>query len=80
MRTILTTALLMTAFSAFAKDVEVNGYVKRDGTYVQPYTRSEANDTKADNWTTKGNTNPYTGSEGTKTYEDYSNSNRKGGE
>lgn len=28
----------------------VNGYVKQDGTYVQPYFRTQANNTKTDNY------------------------------
>lgn len=43
----------------------VNGYVKRDGTYIAPHHRSSPNGTKTDNYSTKGNTNPYTGKEGT---------------
>jgi outer membrane protein assembly factor BamE (lipoprotein component of BamABCDE complex) len=49
-----------------AKDVHVNGYTKKDGTYVAPYTRTSPNHTKSDNYSTKGNVNPYTGKEGTK--------------
>jgi len=46
--------------------VHVRGYTKKDGTYVQPHERSAPNHTKADNWSTKGNVNPYTGKPGTK--------------
>lgn len=42
------------------------GYVKRDGTYVAPSRATNPNSTKIDNWSTKGNTNPYTGKQGTK--------------
>ena len=67
--------LLMVLFGniAFA-DVYVNGYYRKDGTYVKPHYRSSPNGTKADNWSTYGNTNPYTGEAGTKKYDDYSNS------
>lgn len=47
-------------------DVHVHGYTKKDGTYVAPHERSAPNGTKSDNWSTKGNVNPYTGKEGTK--------------
>lgn len=59
--------LLVALFSnaAFA-DVSVKGYNRRDGTYVQPHYRSDPNSNKYDNWSTKGNVNPYTGREGTK--------------
>ena len=46
----------------------VNGYYKKSGTYVQPYYRSSKNSNFYDNYSTKGNINPYTGKKGTKTY------------
>lgn len=50
-------------------DEFVNGYYKSDGTYVQPYYRSNKNYTNEDNFSTYGNTNPYTGEKGTKRYD-----------
>lgn len=50
---------------AFA-DVAVKGYTRSNGTYVTPHMRSDPNSTKADNFSTRGNTNPYTGEPGTK--------------
>ncbi len=47
-------------------DTYVNGYFKSNGTYVQPHYRSSPNSTKSDNWSTIGNTNPYTGKQGTR--------------
>lgn len=47
-------------------DTSVKGYVKKDGTYVPPHTRTDPNSSANDNWSTKGNTNPYTGAKGTK--------------
>jgi len=47
-------------------DQYVHGYTKKNGTYVHGYHRSKANGTKADNYSTKGNVNTYTGKEGTK--------------
>ncbi|AZP12717.1 hypothetical protein EJN92_12320 [Undibacterium parvum] len=44
----------------------VNGYVKKDGTYVAPSHATNPNRSKADNWSSKGNTNPHTGKDGTK--------------
>lgn len=41
--------------------------VRRDGAYVPGHQRSNPNNTQRDNWTTKGNTNPYTGKQGTRT-------------
>ena len=67
-------ALLSAASFAYARDVYVNGYYRNDGTYVAPHYRSAPNDTKYDNWTTKGNVNPYTGERGTREYDNYNNS------
>jgi hypothetical protein len=44
----------------------VHGYTKKNGTYVKPHHRTRPNKTKKDNWSTKGNVNPYTGKKGTK--------------
>lgn len=43
----------------------VRGYTKKNGTYVAPYMRSTPNKLKFDNFSTKGNINPYTGKKGT---------------
>lgn len=45
--------------------VHVKGYYRSNGTYVQPHYRSSPNGTVLDNYSTKGNINPYTGKEGT---------------
>ncbi len=50
----------------FAQDHLVNGYVKQDGTYVAPHMQTKPNNTRTDNYSTVGNTNPYTGVPGTK--------------
>lgn len=42
----------------------VRGYLRKNGTYVQPHWRSSPNHTKLDNWTTRGNVNPFTGRKG----------------
>ena len=44
----------------------VRGYTKRDGTYVAPAHATNSDGNKSNNWTTKGNVNPYTGKHGTK--------------
>ncbi len=44
----------------------IRGYVKSNGTYVAPSHATNPNGTKLDNWTTRGNVNPYTGKVGTK--------------
>lgn len=57
-------AIILMAGSAFA-DVYVSGYTRSDGTYVSPHYRSSPNSSQYDNWSSKGNTNPYTGTRGT---------------
>ena len=52
--------------SKSASDVHVHGYTKKNGTVVEPYHRSHENTTQRDNFSTKGNVNPYTGKIGTK--------------
>ena len=59
---------------AEARDVKVDGYYKSNGTYTQPHYRSSPNSTQSDNWSTFGNSNPYTGKAGSKpdrTYDPY---------
>lgn len=46
-------------------DQNVNGYYRANGTYVQPYTRSSSDSSYNNNYSTQGNTNPYTGQQGT---------------
>jgi len=59
--------LVITMFvSTFAiADTYVNGYYKSNGTYVQPHYRSDPDSSVSNNWSTKGNVNPYTGKAGT---------------
>ena len=42
------------------------GYVTKNGTYVAPGVATNPNDTKSDNYSSRPNTNPVTGKEGTK--------------
>jgi hypothetical protein len=44
----------------------VKGYVKKNGTYVQPHNATNPNQTQKDNWSSKPNVNPYNGKPGTK--------------
>ncbi|MGF6412374.1 hypothetical protein OKW37_004044 [Paraburkholderia sp. MM5482-R2] len=43
----------------------VSGYTRSNGTYVAGHHQTNPNGTKYDNWSSKGNVNPYTGKEGT---------------
>lgn len=57
--------LLAVAPVAFAGgSVHVRGHVRKDGTYVQPHYRSAPDSSFYNNWSTKGNINPYTGEDG----------------
>ena len=47
----------------------VNGYVKKDGTYIAPHSKSTPDKTFENNWTTKGNENPTTGTSGSRVNE-----------
>ncbi len=50
--------------SAEARVTRVNGYTRSNGTYVAPYYRTSPNSTRFDNYSTRGNYNPYTGKKG----------------
>lgn len=65
MKKILLLLIILLPFSAVSQ-VRVKGYFRKDGTYVQPHVRSNPDGAKYNNWSTKGNVNPYTGKEGTK--------------
>ncbi len=51
----------------------VSGYTRSNGTYVQSHVRTMPNTTNWDNYSTKGNSNPFTGSTGYRA-RDYSSS------
>lgn len=44
----------------------VSGYTRSNGTYVAPHYQTNPNATRNDNWSTRGNVNPFTGTLGTK--------------
>ena len=59
--------LFIFAGSVEAKTVRVKGYYKPStSSYVMPSYRTSPNKTKLDNYSTKGNYNPFTGKIGTK--------------
>ncbi len=47
-------------------DHAISGYTRRNGTYVHPSHATNPDATRNNNYSTKGNVNPYTGKEGTK--------------
>ena len=63
---ILFVGLLSFSTSVEAKTIRVKSYYKPStGTYVMPSYRTSPNKTKLDNYSTKGNYNPYSGKSGT---------------
>jgi len=69
MKKIITIGLLIIASISSTHAVTyIKGYVRSNGTYVAPHYRSDSNNSRYDNWTTKGNRNPYTGKKGYKTW------------
>ena len=66
------TSVVVLVFSGYANargsggSHSVRGTVTKKGTYVAPHNATNPNSTKRDNWSTKGNVNPYTGKSGTK--------------
>ena len=82
MKKTMVLTLMALAFGATELQAQtyVPGHTKSDGTYVTPHYRSTPNSTTLDNWSTKGNTNPYTGKKGTKSaYPSYSTPSRSSG-
>jgi len=47
-------------------DTYVQGHYRSNGTYVQPHYRSSPDSTPYNNWSSKGNVNPYNGNRGYK--------------
>lgn len=59
---VLLALVISTVFvgTVLAKDVYVQGYMKKDGTYVQSHHRSAPDGQSWNNYSTSGNINPYT--------------------
>jgi len=67
MKRILLLLLCFFSISVWATSSHnVKGYTKKDGTYVAPHKATNPNKTQRDNWSSKPNTNPYNGKQGTK--------------
>ncbi len=62
---LLIIAMLLLGAGTAQADVYVNGYYRKDGTYVQPHYRSNPDGNRFNNYSTQGNVNPYTGRAGT---------------
>lgn len=69
MKKLVLAVLILAALGCQSANAEyVNGYVRKDGTYVSGYYRSDRNSTVQDNYSYKGNQNPYTGETGSSLY------------
>jgi len=70
-RPLLLAAVLALAWAAPLAEASAQGssqrrgYVTRNGVYVPPSHQTKPDGTKANNWSTRGNVNPYTGRHGT---------------
>ena len=62
---LISLALITSTLPAYAA-TRVKGYTTKKGTYIQPHYRSSSNSKKYDNYSSKGNYNPYTGKKGSK--------------
>ena len=65
---LLSAIFVVFSLSPVFADTWVNGYTKSYGTYVQGHYRSSPDSYKNNNWSKSGNSNPYTGKSGTRTY------------
>ncbi len=63
-RLIIALAALVAATPAIA-DTYVNGYTRKNGTYVAPHYRSNSDSNRYNNYSSQGMVNPYTGRSGT---------------
>jgi hypothetical protein len=65
MRYLILVAALFASSAAIARDVHVDGHTRQNGTYVQPHMRTAPDSSLQNNYSSQGNTNPYTGQQGT---------------
>ena len=65
-KTPILAALIVASAAAHAGGSHwVNGYTRSNGTYVEGHYATNPNSSRLDNYSTQGNTNPYTGQSGT---------------
>lgn len=57
--------------SSNSSSTYVDGYQRSNGTYVSPHYRTTPNSSVYDNYSYRGNYNPYTGRTGTRSYSDW---------
>lgn len=62
---VLGLGLMVSTAPAWAQSYNyVSPHMRSDGTQVQGHYRTNPNSSMNDNWTTRGNTNPFTGQQG----------------
>ena len=64
MKTIIALVAIAIATPTLAGNY-VNGYTRKNGTYVAPHYRSAPDGNRWNNYSSQGNVNPYTGRSGT---------------
>lgn len=64
MKWMLGAAALVLSTAAIGASTQVDGYVRKDGTYVAPHFRTTPDNSRLNNYSADGNFNPYTGKEG----------------
>jgi len=63
---LLTLVVFLTPAVTFAVGQhQVRGHVTKKGVYVQPHRKTNSDRSRSNNWSSKGNVNPYTGKMGT---------------
>ena len=73
MRKLFILLLLFSSYFSSFSQVKVNGYYRKNGTYVQPHYRSYPDGNPYNNYSFPGNTNPYTGKTSTGNPDTYLN-------
>lgn len=72
----LAALLIAVSFGAEAASRYQRGYAKRNGTYVSGHYKTRSDSFRSNNYSTRGNINPYTGKRGTKDPYSYRQSRR----
>jgi hypothetical protein len=70
--------IFLTSSSSSHAQTYTQGYTRQNGTYLVPHFSSSPNGTNKDNYATQGNTNPFTGSSGSRA-PDYSSATSRYG-
>lgn len=61
----LVISLLVSSTAEAKESHSVRGHVTKNGTYVAPHRSTNQDSSRSNNWSSKGNANPYTGKKGT---------------